>query len=616
MSEATTSQQGGTPAPGPNQPGLLEKWNTQLREHPLIVASVLVLITFAAYAPALANGFAFDDEQVIVQNPFVADPAWWRHIFSTPAWAFVGVKSWANYYRPFQIFCYWAVWRVAGPNPGAYHLLQLILYAASVWLLYRVAFRLIGAETVAFAGAVLWALHPLHVEAVAWAAALPDVGVGFFVLLALLLFLRAERDGRAFDARHIAAALAFGLGLFFKENALSLPPLLVAYWFFLAKPERWARRWLRFLPYLAALGVYVVIRVAVLGHFAAGANILKLSRGVVGSALALLGAHLWLFSWPVGLSPTRAFNWLAWLYTPWPWAALLLLAAAWGLRKREPLFAFFTFMWLIALVPCLDVRQITTPFAADRYSFLPTVGLSLAVAWLVLARLPKLRRRPLPIPAAVAALAVVAVWWTASTEAAIPHWRNSQALMNYGLKADANATAPHIYKGIDLQYRFGDLEGAAREYRTAIRINASNRPPIVPVVCQADLGLGQIANLEGHPEEALRFYHEVLRLCPDGHETFAVYDAMGSMEFLKGHYAEAAGLFRKAVKWGPVDVSGHYYLGTCEMKLGHPREAAEQFRIVRQIDPRLRPAYMAEVMALEAAGDSAEAARVRALMPQ
>jgi protein O-mannosyl-transferase len=616
MSEVTTNEQGGASAPQPTEPGLLEKWNRQLREHPLMVAGALVLITFAAYAPALANGFAFDDEQVIVQNPFVADPSWWRHIFSTPAWAFVGVKSWANYYRPFQIFCYWAVWRLAGPNPGAYHLLQLILYAASVWLLYRVAFELIGQETAAFAGALLWALHPLHVEAVAWAAALPDVGVGFFVLLALLLFLRAERDGRAFDARHVVAAVCFGLALFFKENALCLPPLLVAYWFFLARPESWIKRLLRLVPYVAALGVYVAIRVSVLGHFAAGANILNVSRAVVGSAVALLGAHLWLFLWPVALSPTRAFNWVTWLHSPWPWAALVLIVAAWLLRKRLPLFAFFIFTWLIALIPCLDVRQITTPFAADRYSYLPTVGLSLAVAWLFLAHLPKLRWRGVPVQAAAATLAVVAIFWTVSTEASIPHWRNSQALMQFGMKADSNAAAPHIYKGIDLQYRFGDLEGAAREYRTAMRINEENKPFIVPVVCQAELGLGQIANLDGRPKEALKYYNEVLRLCPDGHETFAVYDAMGSMAFLKGHYAEAAEHFRKAVKWGPVDVSGHYYLGTCEMKLGHPREAAEQFRIVRQIDPRLRPAYMAEAMALEAAGDAAGAARVRALAPQ
>jgi hypothetical protein len=594
----------------------LKDWNRRLREHPLVTAAVLVLVTFAAYGPALGNGFAFDDEQQIVQNPFVADPGWWRHIFNTPSWAYVGVQNWANYYRPLQIFCYWLFWRIDGPNPGIYHLFQLILYAASVWLLYRIGRELIGQEVAAFAGALLWALHPVHVEAVAWAAGLPDVGVGFFCFLAFLLFLRAEREKRRFNWRHFAAAVAFVFGLLFKENALSLLPLLVAYWFFLAEGERWRSRLMRLLPYVAGLGAYVAVRIAVLGHFSAGPRIWRVTEGVVGSALALLGAHLRLFLWPVGLSPTRTFNWVSGLHTVWPWAAILLLIAAWLLRKRQPLFSFFVFAWLITLTPCLDIRQITTPFAADRFSFLPTFALCLAVGWGLIEFLPAVRPRALPIQAATAIAAVICVLWTVGTEAAIPHWRSSGALMRYALKENPNSGVPHIYRGIDLQYRVGDLAGAVREYETAMKVNEGSRPLVVPVICQANLGLGQIANIEGRPEEALAHFRVVLKLCPDGRDTFSVYDAMGSMAFVKGRYAEAAENFRKAVKWGPTDVSGHFYLGTCEMKLGHYREAAEQFHIVTQIDPSLRAAYMAEAAAREAAGDSAGAERVRAQAPR
>jgi protein O-mannosyl-transferase len=594
---------------------LTASWNQRLRDHPLMTAAVLTLATFAAYGPALANGFAFDDEQVIVQNPYVADPGWWRHILATPAWAFVGVKTWSTYYRPLQIFSYWLFWRLDGPNPGVYHLFQLIFYVASVWFLYRIGCELIGREVVAFAGALLWALHPVHVEAVAWAAALPDVGVGFFCFLAFLLFLRAEREGRWLDGRHVVAALAFGLGLLFKENALSLLPLMVAYWFFLGKPGGWPARLVRLAPYVVALGVYLAVRIAVLGHFSAGPHIWSISESVVGSALALLGAHLRLFIWPVGLSPVRSFNWIDGLHSVWPWAALLLLVAGWALRKREPLFAFFTFAWLIALLPCLDIRQITTPFAADRYSFLPTFGLCLALGWLVMERLPNLRPRGFSIQGAAALVAVVAALWTVGTEAAIPHWRSSGALMRYGLRENPDSGTPYIYKAIDLEYRVGDLEGAAREFRTAMKVNQSSRPLLVAVVCQANLGLGEIAYFQGRSEEALKYFSEVLRLCPDGHEKFAVYDAIGAMSFVKGQYAEAAENFRKAVQWGPADVSGHYYLGTCEIKLGHFREAAEQFHIVTQIDPSLRPAYMAEAAALDASGDTAAAARIRAGTP-
>lgn len=594
---------------------MIERWNQKFRNHPLGTAAILLLATFAAYGRALGNGFAFDDEVVIVQSPFVANPHAWRHVLTSPAWAFLGVKVWSTYYRPLQIFSYWFLWRLDGPNPGAYHLFQLLLYGACVWLAYRIGRELIGQEVPAFAGALLWALHPVHVEAVAWAAALPDVGAGFFYLVAFLLFLRGERDGHLWNWRHVAAALAFGLGLLFKEMALSFPALVVAYWFFLGESGRWSGRWVRMAPYVAVMGAYLWARAAVLGHLSAAASFWKISPAVPKAALALLGAHLRFFIWPVGLSPVRFFDWSAELRTPWPWAALVLLGGAWALRKRDPLPAFFIFSWVIALIPCLDIRQLTVPFAADRYAYLPTVGLCLAVGWFLVERLPRLHLGRHTMQAATVAVSVLALLWTAATEAAIPHWRNSRSLMQFGLRENPNAGLPHIYKAIDLQYRQGDLEGAAREFRTAIEVNSSSRPSVVPIICQADLGLGQIAYLEGRIDETFRYFHEVLRLCPDGSMTFAVYDAIGSIWFVRGEYAKAAENFRQATRWGPMDVSGHFYLGTCQMKLGQFRQAAEQFRIVTEIDPSLRPAYEAQARALEAAGDPAAAARVRSQAP-
>jgi len=580
-----------------------------------VAAGILVLVTFALYGRALGNGFAFDDEQQIVQNPIVANPHWWRYIVNQPAWAFLGSQVWYTYYRPLQFFSYWILWRIAGPNPGAYHLYQLLFHAASVWLVYRVGRELVGQELPAFAGALLWALHPVHVEAVAWVAASVDVGSGFFHLLAFLLFLRSEREGRWWDWRHAAGAVAFGLGLLFKEMALSFPVLMVAYWFFLGKPRRWSGRVAVLAPYAAVLALYLWARAAVLGHLSASANFWEYSPIIPRAALAMLGAHLRLFLWPVGLSIVRIFNWSAELETVWPWAALLLLGGGWLLRKREPLLGFLIFSWVISLLPCLDIRQLTVPFAADRYSYLPTFGLCLALGWFLMERVPKVRLGPHTIKAAMVAASVLALLWTAGTETAIPHWRSSRSLMEFGLKENPSSGVPHIAKAIDLQYREGDLEGAAREFRTALRLNLSNRPLITPLICQADLGLGQIAYLEGRVEEALGYFQQVLRICPGGSMAFAVYDARGAIWFVRGEYAKAAEDFRQAIKWGPMDVSGHFYLGTCQMKLGQFREAAEQFRAVTEIDPSLWPAYEAQARALEAAGDTAAAARVRSQAP-
>ena len=106
------------------------------------------------------------------------------------------------------------------------------------------------------------------------------------------------------------------------------------------------------------------------------------------------------------------------------------------------------------------------------------------------------------------ALAIALVLCTIRTEAAIPHWRNSEALMKYALEADPLAPVPHIYKGMDLQYRKGDMQAAAREFRIAIRNNQLSWPRMASVECQADLSLGQIANIEGRPQEVHVVVHD------------------------------------------------------------------------------------------------------------
>src|SRR5579863_497887 len=160
--------------------------NERLRQYPRLAAAVLVLVTFAAYGGSLANTFVYDDEYQVLQNPFVVNPHLWRRIFTGSVWSFRGAIG-DNFYRPLQIFSYWLLYRVAGPDPAAFHLAQLLLYCVTVWLVYRLGAKLLRSELAAFAGALLWALHPLHVEAVAWIGGWPEVGFGLFYVLGFLL---------------------------------------------------------------------------------------------------------------------------------------------------------------------------------------------------------------------------------------------------------------------------------------------------------------------------------------------------------------------------------------------------------------------------------------------
>ena len=590
---------------------MFERWSEALEKHRLLAGASLVLITFVVYAGALANDFCYDDGQQIVTNFFVLNPHLWKRIFTGSVWSFQGGST--NFYRPLQFVCYWLTYRIAGFNPAAFHLFNLLVYVATVWLVYRIARELFRHELAALLGALLWALHPQHVEPVAWISALPDVGAAFFYLLALLLFLRAETSaGRGLPA-HGWAAVVYFPALFFKEMALSLPLLLLAYWFVLAPPEPWRKRVIRWAPYVLAVGAYVTLRMTVMGGLTK-ARFWDLSWRVVGAGVGLLGQHARLFFWPARLNDFRTFHLGASLRSPWPWLMILLVLAALWFRRRQPRLSLFVIWWLVAILPCLDVRQLSTPFVADRFSLLPSAGLALAISYLFVVWLPERRPGFRLAPGVLAALGLVLCFWTVQIVQAIPRWHDNETLMEYSYRQVPNQPLLRFARALALQYRYGRLDEALQEYNEALRLDqrTANTWP-VGVDYQCYVGMAQIAYQRGQVDEAIKYYEKAIRTSGDNG---SAYDGLGSIYFPRGDYARAADYFAQALKANPYDLGARFYLGTCWMKLGKYRDAAEQFRAARNIDPGYLQAYEAEARALEAAGDAAGAARARTEMPK
>lgn len=591
---------------------MLKRWNERIEKHPAVACGLLILITFVVFQGTLANGFVYDDGKQVLENPFVRNPHLWPQIFTGSVWSFLGRKSLGNFYRPLHIFSHWLVYRSAGPNPCAFHLFQLLLYTVTVAVVFRLGAELLQSALAGFVGALLWGLHPLHVEPVAWIAGLPDVGCGFFYLLAFRFFLRAEKAEQHRLLWHGLAALVYFPALFFKEAALSFPLLLLAYWFFSPSKDSRLGKAARWLLYLGAAAGYVGIRIAVMGHLSEAPHLWKVSLRVVAAGVGLLGQHARVFFWPAHLNVFRTFDLGASLRSPWPWLTLLALAAACWLRKREPVLSFLLIWWAVTLLPCLDIRQLSFPLLAERFSYLPSVGLCLAMAFLGLSWLPQRAPQWRLAPVGVPALALVLSLWAAQDLRAIPNWRDNETLWSYSLRASPNAALVHVHRALVLQFREGDLEGAAREYETALRLNQASFQPLSNVTYDSYLGLGQIAHLNRHEEEALRYFEKAVRTAPHKSEAF---NFLGSMYFPREDYARAAEYFERAVGANQYDLGARFYLGTCWMKLGKPRQAAEQFHAAREVDPTYFQAYEAEARALEAAGEAAAAVQVRSLKP-
>ena len=590
---------------------MLNRLDGLLKKYPAAANWLLILAAVVFYRGVLACGYVLDDTALILQNPYVKNPHLWKDIFTTPMWAFLGHAGESSYYRPLGIFMFWLICRVGGLNPVGYHFFQLFLYVLAVFMVYQVGRKLLPTDLAAFGGALLWALHPAHVEPVAWASAIPDIACGFFCLLGFWFFLRAEAQSPPALRHHILAAAVFAPALFCKELAFTFPLLILAYWFCFSGGVSWTMRALQWLPYATAMAACAAIRVAAMGRFAGRSLFHEFKPRVAWVAIGLLGEHAKVFIWPVGLTEFRDFRLAASLESPWPWIVLLVLALAVAGRKRQPLLSFLVLWWLVLLLPCLDYRQLSFPFVEDQFSYLPSVGLCLALGYLAFVVAP--RRYPMLVlaPAVLGALLVLGAFWASLILRAMPRWGNNDTLLEYSLRVSPNAALAHVSHGATLQLRDHDLEGAAREFRTALELNAQSIRPILPVDYDSYIGLGQVAQLQGRDAEALDYFNKAVHLLPNF--SFA-YNVLGSYYFPRGDYARAAEYFRQAVRATPMEMGSRFYLGTCLLKLDKPREAAGQFRAAREVDPEFREAYMAEAMALETAGDKSGAAEVRRLL--
>jgi len=588
---------------------LLARWNAWLEEHSGWAAALPILVTFVVFAGTLACQFVFDDIPQILENPFIANAHFWHKIFSGSVWSFRGAAEHDNFYRPLQFLVYWLLYRTGGPNPAVFHLFQLLLCAVTAGLVYSLGRELFSDRLAALAGALLWALHPQHIETVAWVSALPDAGAAAFSVWGFLLFLRAERASKSRMTAYALAALAYLPALFFKESALSFPLLLLAYWFFLPGDSTWRQKAVRGFPFCGVVAIYAVVRIRVLGSFSQAAQGLAVSRQTFAAVLGLAGQHAKLFFWPVHISAFRVFDLGASLHSVWPWFMCVGLVVALLARRREPLAGFLVFWWFVTLLPCLDVQLVGFP-VADRFSYLPSVGLALALAYTAVVKARRLVKFPKLASALAGVLGLVTLAYAADDVRLVPTWDNNEALWAYSFHASPDAPLVHVFQATLLRLRDGDLDGAEREYRTALRLNEKSPRPLVGIAYECYLGLGQVALSRGRPAEAARDYETAVRVAPSHSPA---YKALGTLYFPQGDYRRAAEYFSTAVRLNPQDVETRFFLATCALKLGDPRQAATQFRAAREVDPTYWQAFEAEARAWDAAGDKAEAARVRAL---
>ncbi len=546
---------------------------------------VLVLCALAPYANTLLNGFVYDDNTQVMNNPYIQNFHHLREIFTTTVWSYIGIQGVTNYYRPVMTLGYLMCYHVFGPLAYGFHLASVLLHAAVVCGLFLVTWSLLQRRDVAFGSALMFALLPIHSESVAWIAAVTDLELTFFYLLTFYFFLAlpGSMRGRPTQVR-LGLAGSFVLALLSKEQALTLPVLATAYehWYrddraatsFKQKLSRYGVLWLLALA-------YVLFRVRLLGSFAPVTQMRSLSYyQSLLSAVALLGQYLWKVVWPVRLCAFYVFSKSTSILDRRVivgLAASALTAALFvALWRRERAVSFGVLWFLVTLAPVLNARWMAANVFAERYLYLPSAGFCWIAGWgwgrlwaLGSGRGSRARRVLVAASCALAALGSVRIV-TRNRD-----WRSDVRLYTVTLAASPDAYPIRNNLGA-LYWHLGDVKAAEREWNQALRLNPQN------AIVLNNLGL--LCAKGKRYDDAIDYFRRAMRLKPNYTDPHLNLGSAYAETGLK----EAAELqLRVAVALSPLNTRARNELGKLYFDAGRLAEAEEQFRRSVESEPNV-----------------------------
>jgi len=538
--------------------------------HRKVVALLLFAVTLGVYAQVGSFDFVnYDDPDYVTANPHV-----------TTAFTRDGI-AWALSNRS-ALFGGWA---------GGHHLVSALLHALNAALLFLMLAAATGAHWRSALVAALFALHPLHVESVAWISERKDVLSTCFALLSTWAYVKFTRERS--PALYAATFLCLAFGLMAKAMLVTLPCVFLLL-------DRWPlqrplslRLVVEKLPFFALavffFGITVMSQHEV-GSTADGSGLALAER--LTNAVISTAAYLGDTFWPSGLAILHPHPYL--LETggvpPATWqivgaTALLVVVTAATLFSRRD-YAWVGWLWFLGmLVPVLGLVQMGVQGRADRYTYLPHIGLFIALVWAgadLLTRIAgdsALRARALQRCVAAAAALILAtcgiLTWQQSR-----HWRDSHALFQHAV--DVYPRNPTLHVGLgEVLARTGELAAAESHYRDALAVDAS--------FPEAHNNLGNVLMTRGRADEALAHFQAAVRAEPDVLETQVnLANALAAL----GRTEEAVARYTAALRSEPDSAVVHFGLGNALLTLGNLEAAAEHFEAAIRSDPTLAQAHV------------------------
>jgi len=586
----------------------------------LLIGFLLAAVTLILYWPVQSFDFVYDDELYITENRPVHDG------LSTEGlkWSFTTFR--AGNWHPLSWISHRADIEAYRLNAGGHHWTSVLIHAAGTVLLFLVLSSMTGTLWCSALAAALFAIHPLHVESVAWVAERKDVLSGFFWVLtmgAYAYYVQSPTIGR-----YLLVMLSFVLGLLSKPMLVTLPfaLLLLDYWplgrFAEAKTafDGWVSRsatsgksaalrvFLEKVPLLILVVPLCIVVLIAQGSAGAISSLDKITiqERIANAAVSYL-EYIWKMLWPVDLAvlyPHAGFP-PAWKIV----ISLLFLASISCLvvrKAREFPFLLVGWLWYLGtLVPVIGIIQVGSQSMADRYTYIPLVGLFIAISWgmkSIAERQPKWRH------AIVVAIFLALSGLLVLARAQVGTWKTSLTLFGHALRVTGvNPVAHHNIGAFYLGQN--DCQKAVPHFLKAIQMKENYADPYH--------GLGVCALRETPPADALYFFTKALEIDP---RLTRVLIDRGVLFMKQGKFDEAVEDFRQALRIDPAQEGALTNLGMLSIQQGKPGEAGPHLREALRINPHSAQAHNNFGIALIMLGRTDEAIdhfrQAHALAPQ
>jgi len=551
------------------------------------ICALLVILVFGVFGQTLHFDFVnYDDNLYVNKNPMVSKGLSPGGI----GWAFTHIV--AGHWHPLTVIVLMIESQIFGLSPGGFHFGNVLLHAAGAVFLFLLLRELTGYIWRSGFVAATFAIHPLRAQSVAWISECKDVLSGMFFMLTLMAYVRyARRPG--LHARYAVVMVMFGLGLMSKPMLVTVPCVLLLL-------DWWPLGRLRAMSQLPGL-LWEKFPLFALSALSSMAAVLALKSGTApiythpGNALISYAAYLGKLIYPVDLVAVVPIPDAG--YPGWEeFGAILLLAAltagAYFYRREKP-FLLVGWLWYLGmLVPVIGLMQTQDQAYADRYTYLPTIGLWIGGTWAAADWAGRMRGRRLALKiAGLAILGALAITCWRQTR----YWRDSMTLWTHTLDCTQDNAQAHENLGLALMDA-GRIDEAIAEMRTAIGIN-----PRDPLTLNL---LGETLMRGHHVEEALEQYQAALQILPTYEDThFNIGNALKA----EGRMESAIAEYQAALRLDPADGEAHTNLGSAYLAEGRPKEALAEAREGARLEPGLGAAHNILGSALLAAGQTQEA---------